>query len=633
MKVQFLEVLQSKNIVSINELEKRLHITQRKIRELLKELRQEEKNIFKIITVSGQGYSLQILDDDNFSYYMDRLRKEYQNDVSIKENRILLILFLLLQNTGYISINQIADILEVSRGTIINDLDEVKKRLKQYQIELDSRSHYGIKVVGKENNIRQMLSKISGSVVENQSLPLEFFEFIETLDFKEETNKFVSLLNEYNVIMTNNAIESTLFHLKILVYRVLQNNNLNEININQNMIGDSIYKIAKEMISFIEEKHHISLSKEEVDLLASQIFGKASLTNISLKESQEIKNSMKTALEEVDQEFATSFAKDESLMENLLLHILPLTMRVSFGLTLNDSLIGAVSVQYMNAFLVAMRFIDYYSGLHNYELSRDEIGYLALHFAAHLEKENQQKMLRIRRIALIADNMRSSTNLLKAKLQSQFPLATILVIPMTSVEKHTMDDIELILSTMEVEIPNQKHKVVVIHESLDEKEIRKIKNHILFNEMFASQKTIELEDLFYEDLFIVKDVGDYLSLIEEMCDVMVDKGYAQKGYKESVIERETRFSTIYDNGIASPHSLIQMANKDSIGVILLKNPIFYENKELRCIFVLNVKKGHLLLHQEISDFIVRLIDSRSKIKSLEFVNNYQKFIVFIKDYL
>ena len=602
MKVQFLEVLQSKNIVSINELEKRLHITQRKIRELLKELRQEEKNIFKIITVSGQGYSLQILDDDNFSYYMDRLRKEYQNDVSIKENRILLILFLLLQNTGYISINQIADILEVSRGTIINDLDEVKKRLKQYQIELDSRSHYGIKVVGKENNIRQMLSKISGSVVENQSLPLEFFEFIETLDFKEETNKFVSLLNEYNVIMTNNAIESTLFHLKILVYRVLQNNNLNEININQNMIGDSIYKIAKEMISFIEEKHHISLSKEEVDLLASQIFGKASLTNISL-------------------------------MENLLLHILPLTMRVSFGLTLNDSLIGAVSVQYMNAFLVAMRFIDYYSGLHNYELSRDEIGYLALHFAAHLEKENQQKMLRIRRIALIADNMRSSTNLLKAKLQSQFPLATILVIPMTSVEKHTMDDIELILSTMEVEIPNQKHKVVVIHESLDEKEIRKIKNHILFNEMFASQKTIELEDLFYEDLFIVKDVGDYLSLIEEMCDVMVDKGYAQKGYKESVIERETRFSTIYDNGIASPHSLIQMANKDSIGVILLKNPIFYENKELRCIFVLNVKKGHLLLHQEISDFIVRLIDSRSKIKSLEFVNNYQKFIVFIKDYL
>ena len=188
--------------------------------------------------------------------------------------------------------------------------------------------------------------------------------------------------------------------------------------------------------------------------------------------------------------------------------------------------------------LVAMRFIDYYSGLHNYELSRDEIGYLALHFAAHLEKENQQKMLRIRRIALIADNMRSSTNLLKAKLQSQFPLATILVIPMTSVEKHTMDDIELILSTMEVEIPNQKHKVVVIHESLDEKEIRKIKNHILFNEMFASQKTIELEDLFYEDLFIVKDVGDYLSLIEEMCDVMAVSYTHLDVYKRQESEQE-----------------------------------------------------------------------------------------------
>lgn len=633
MKIQILNLLQSQNIVSIDELEEKLHLTKRKIRDVLKELRQEEKNIFKIVTVSGHGYSLQILDDDKFKSYMDQQKQYDFNDVGIKDNRILLILFLLLQNTGYISINQISDILDVSRGTIINDLDEVKKHLLQYDLELQTRSHYGVKVIGKENNIRQMLSKISSRLVENQTLSLEFFEFIETLDFKEETNHFVSLLNEYNIIMTNNAIESILFHLKILIYRVIQNNNLNDININEKVIGKTIYKIANEMISFIEEKHHIHITKQEVDLLASQIFGKASLTKFSLEESQEIKQILKTALNKVDQEFATTFAKDEDLAENLLLHILPLTMRVSFGLTLNDSLIGSVSVQYMNAFLVAMRFIDYYQGLHDYELSRDEIGYLALHFATCIEKDNQEKMMKIRRIALLADNMRSSTNLLKARLQSQFPLATILVIPMTSANKHTMDDIELIISTMEVDIPNQKHKVVVIHENLDEKEIRKIKNNILFNEMFSSQKTIELEDLFYEDLFMIKEDGEYLSLIEEMCDVMISKGYAKEGYKESVIERELRFSTIYENGVASPHSLIQMANIDSIGVVILKKPIFYEHKEIQCLFVLNVKKGHLLLHQEISDFIVRFIDSQSKIKSLQFVNNYQKFKVFIKDYL
>jgi len=415
---------------------------------------------------------------------------------------------------------------------------------------------------------------------------------------------------------------------------VIQNNYINEINISRDIIGETIYEISNEMISFIEEKHNIHVTKEEIDLVASQIFGKACSKNVPIEQNQEMENLIKEALKKADQDFATSFAEDESLMENLLLHIYPLIMRVSYGLALSDSLIGSISVQYMNAFLVAMRFIDYHKKLCDYDLSRDEIGYLALHFATYLEKENQKKLLNIKKIVLLVDNMRSSTTtLLKTKLQSSFPLANILVIPITSVSKHSMEDIELIISTKDIIIPNQESKVVVIEKNLDEQQIRKIKNNILFNEISISQKTIGLNDLFYEDLFMIRENGEYLSLIEEMCDEMISKGYAQSGYKESVLEREKRFSTIYENGIASPHSLLQMANIDSIGVILLKNAISYKNKEIRCIFVINVKKGHLLLHQEISEFVVRIMSNRSKVKLLQLASTYQNFRVFIKDYL
>ena len=82
-------------------------------------------------------------------------------------------------------------------------------------------------------------------------------------------------------------------------------------------------------------------------------------------------------------------------------------MRVTYGLTLSDSLVKSVSVQYMNAFLVAMRFIDYHEELNEYQLSRDEIGYLALHFATHIERENQAKMQSIKKIVFIADSMKS----------------------------------------------------------------------------------------------------------------------------------------------------------------------------------------------------------------------------------
>ncbi|MFQ7799969.1 MAG: HTH domain-containing protein [Coprobacillus cateniformis] len=87
---------------------------------------------------------------------------------------------MLLQNTGFISINQIAEILDVSRSTVINDMNDVKKELKHSELHLESRSHYGIRVSGNEKNIRQMLSRISRKVIENQNVHLEFLNLLRS---------------------------------------------------------------------------------------------------------------------------------------------------------------------------------------------------------------------------------------------------------------------------------------------------------------------------------------------------------------------------------------------------------------------------------------------------------------------
>ena len=601
---KILDLFQSQDIITLEELKNHLGFSERKVREFLSELRDAgDKNGFQIITVSKRGYFLQIIDDTKYQSYLHQFNNDFQQFIAKKEYRISLILFLLLQNTGFISINQIAEILDVSRSTVINDMNDVKKELKHSELHLESRSHYGIRVSGNEKNIRQMLSRISRKVIENQNVHLEFFEFIEKLDFDLVTDHFISLLNEYNIIMTNNAIESILFHLKILIYRILQKNYINEIKINKSLIDIKIFAITKELLSFIENQYSIQITNDEIDLVASQIFGKASSEMVPLDQKMKL-------------------AK---------LH--PLIMRVTYGLTLSDSLVKSVSVQYMNAFLVAMRFIDYHEELNEYQLSRDEIGYLALHFATHIERENQAKMQSIKKIVFIADSMKSSTLLIKTKIQSYFPLANIMVIPHMSVAKHDMEEIELIISTEPVCLEKGQNKVVVIHQNLDEKDFHKIKNEIIFSGEQYTNNVLGLQDLFYEDLFWVVKNGDYLDLITKMCERMVDKGYAKQGFKDSVLEREKRFSTVYDTGIASPHSLQPMGNIDSVGIVLLEKPTVFHDKEVKCIFVINVKKGHLLLHQEISDFLIKLMNDSNKIKQLELINTYQKLRVFLKEFL
>lgn len=634
MNIELLKALQSGNITSMEQMKEILLFSESKIRELLKELRKDgEKNGFSIVTVSKRGYFLQVSNEEVFEKYIVDQTNNFQQNMNRKNYRISLILFLLLQNTGYISLDQIAEIIDVSRSTVINDMEDVRKQLNQHHLELDSKVHYGTKVIGNEKDIRQLLSKISGEIVASEFLPLEFFDFIKELDFTAETDYFVTLLNDYHVVMSNNAIESILFHIKILVYRVMQGNYLNEIEINRSMIDESLYTITKKIISFIEKKYDITISDEEIDLVASQIFGKASSENVPSKQKLELETSIKEVLNKIDQDFATTFSQDESLLDNLLLHIAPLIMRVSYGLTLSDPLVGFVSIQYMSAFLIALRFIDYYDELKNYELSRDEIGYLALHFATHIEKENQEKLQSIKTIAFIVDHMRGSTTLAKTKLHYMFPYANIVVVPFAAINKHSWEDVELVISTRPLNQISYKNKLILINESLTDKELKKLKDKVLFGDLDYTAKTLTVKNLFYKELFLVKEDGEYLNLIQEMCEKMVLKGYAKEGFTNSVIEREMRFSTIYENGIAAPHSLTQMANIDSIGVILLKNSIYHLGKDVRCIFVLNVQKGHLLLHQEISDFIVRIMKDINKVKLLQLSETYPNFKAFIKDYI
>ena len=58
-----LDLFQSQDIVTLEELKIQLSFSERKVREFLSELRDEgDKNGFQIITVSKRGYFLQITD-------------------------------------------------------------------------------------------------------------------------------------------------------------------------------------------------------------------------------------------------------------------------------------------------------------------------------------------------------------------------------------------------------------------------------------------------------------------------------------------------------------------------------------------------------------------------------------------
>src|SRR5690625_5588918 len=71
----------------------------------------------------------------------------------LQQERITYLIKRLLLHDTYIKMDDLADEIYVSKSTIENDLIDVKKLVAEYEIVVESRPNYGLKISGKELNI------------------------------------------------------------------------------------------------------------------------------------------------------------------------------------------------------------------------------------------------------------------------------------------------------------------------------------------------------------------------------------------------------------------------------------------------------------------------------------------------
>ena len=76
-----------------------------------------------------------------------------------KEERVRVSAALLVNSQGYMTISAVADSLFVSRATVINDLDDIKKYIKAGSLAVFSHPNKGLRVDGLESDKRMFLMK------------------------------------------------------------------------------------------------------------------------------------------------------------------------------------------------------------------------------------------------------------------------------------------------------------------------------------------------------------------------------------------------------------------------------------------------------------------------------------------
>ena len=611
-----LNVLKSETLpIKVDDLAKRTGLANRTLRDIIQNIPQNNE-AFSVELSKGLGYELRILDEEAFLVYMENLPIFYN-----PSQRLEVLLFYLLQAEGYTTISNLEEKLVISRSTVVRELRSAEEVLAKFNLSLERRARMGIKVSGKEEDVRRAFSQYVLGSVWYLEPTTEYGRFMDALNTDMLSEVVRKGLNQNGLTVSSIAFDNITVHLKILAYRAYKRNFIQPTNF-QHQIPKSYRGLAKFLVSWVEKEYAMSLPKSEEDFLATHISSKAGIAELEKKEKDALYKNIDTMLAQLDQEFLTDFLKDEDLREALLLHLLPTLNRQYQDFKLANPLIEETYTKYANIFMVGLRFADLIEDIYSFTASRDEIGYLTLHLATHFERLKQRLFRNVKRIVVICTTGGGSAHLLRLKLEEIFSRSTIITTAQSDLSDFAQDPPDIFLTTIPLGSEFAGVPIVHIKEFLNEDELQKIRDVVYLR--LTGSNAPNLAECFFEQFF-QRTKGDYLDIIREQSRLMVEKGFAAEDFTELVLEREEKFTTIYANGVAGPHSMKLNALKNCIGVTILEDRAKYNGKSVQLIFLINLMPGHLFLHKEISRLILHLIDNEASKKKLINAKDFKQF--------
>ena len=159
----------------------------------------------------GSGYLLEITNEELFKDFMESLNEGIY--FQVKERPAQILAYLAIQ-TGYISMNNIADTFQVSKTVIKHDMNDVENLAKSYHFELERKTHYGILLRYELTSFKKYL--VEEYLNQNVFIQTAVNDVIE--EFNDIEQKLIRQLNKEGLKINYNELLNVIEYLKIVIY-------------------------------------------------------------------------------------------------------------------------------------------------------------------------------------------------------------------------------------------------------------------------------------------------------------------------------------------------------------------------------------------------------------------------------
>lgn len=615
------EYLTSKRLAVQNKTSDRT--IQTRIQELRKEL---EPHGAAIESRPRHGYRLVVQDREQYKTWLQteqvRLQKAIPNSV---EDRFRYMLARFLESERYWKLEDLAEQLCISSKTLSNELKQVEFVLKHYDLGLQRKPHYGIRVSGKEFDKRKCC------------MDYLVQPYYGKLDQENIQGRLTSLIGDVlldmmmrqRVKFSEAAFQNIVFYLYVACMRTREGNVIRQAHPDQLARVEKMqeYHIALLLMDQLREMEvEIEPTPAEAMYIAVYIAGRRILGDeYKLQSSpvvlQNISELSGLLLDCIQRVYNLDFKENLNIRIALYNHLATFHIRMTYGIPMPNPILDEIKQNYPFAYAMAQRGMVELEHFYNRKISEDETGYFAIILEMALESLKQE--VQKKNILLVCMTGKSSSHFLAFRFHNEFGIYInrLDICSMYEFEQYNLSDIDYVFTTVPLHTTAQL-PVYEISNFLDDADIPQVRKKL-------EQGSVDfLRSYYRKELFFPHIAGTTREeVIREMSRRLAEVYLIPaEAFAQSVLAREQLGGTDFGNQVAIPHPEECMIQKNIVCVGILDKPVLWSTHMVQLVVLVSIYESVSAKTQKFYQLTSSLLSDQVRVKRILSRREYEHFM-------
>lgn len=619
---ELIDYLYNHNRTTSDELSKSLSISIRTVKSYISDLNFQFPDL---INSNNRGYEIDKHKASILLHYKDNIPQDYDGRC------IYIIKKLLLEKQIEIDLFDLCDELFISDSTLKNDIYKMNTSFANFNITFSCQDNK-IKIYGSEKNKRKLITHVMSEEASGNFLDLTFLqESFPDYDVEKACTVIKDIFQKHHYYINDFSFINLILHVTIMINRIHNGNHIADSNDHTTDLIIEEHPIITELCKALEDIFQVAFTSSE--MFEVYILFKTN-ANFHMKEQgddlskvvpQDILTITKDLIQSIDQHYFVDL-RSESFMTPFALHLKNLKQRLLNHTVIKNPMLESIKISCPTIYDISTFMAYQLMQVFGYEISEDEIAFLALHVGTEIERKKSIEY-KVSCMILCPEYLNMSS-MLYNKILMDFGEQVEIKKVISFENELENESFDLLITTIPV-VSKGNYLSVLLSPFNMTYEKNKIMDAIIKIENKKKGNIIadNISLYFNPELFYIMNdrTARKEEIIELLADQMISLGYVASDFKEEVWKRENASSTAFMN-IAIPHPMKMSAYKTSIAVAICPKGVKWtDSRNVNVIFMIAFNKLDNKHFHELYESLISLVNEQDVISEIKRCKDFDDF--------